>query len=394
MRKNRIKYAFVSNIIEIKDVRLEAFYPILGRMIPLFIWKIILLVKALCGKGYSCVASYDTFGQATGYTILIELTAEQYVSKRWLKLAKKVTLKACLYAQNELGVDIIGLGSLTKSITGEGRHLKQNGIDVAVTHGDSYTVASAIEGIEKMITQFKIRNPVVGSIGEGAVFNRKPVVSVIGAYGKIGRALTLMLVDYGYEVIAMARDTRKLKKLLSESNNRIIVTNNLKYALDESQIAVTVTSATFSIITENVLTRNRIYYLYDLGQPYNLFPETYGELIKKDYQIIRVDGGFVGVDKRLDIGFWMRLDKGYMYACFVETILQALEGDLADHVGLVDIDYVRETKQRAEKWGFKHQPLSCYNSPLKKVIAESLAIQKERMLPNYYIFEEKVASCL
>lgn len=360
--KKKIKFAFVTNIIEDKDIRLEVFYPRLGYFIPLFIWRIVLIVRALLGRGYSCVAKYDTFGRAVGYTIIIELTAKQYVSKRWLKLAKKITLKACFYAQNELRVDIIGLGSLTKSITSGGRYLIQNGITVAVTHGDAYSVASGLSGVEKMIEQFRMRDS---------------VISVIGAYGKIGRATTLILSELGYKVIAMARDIETLKRIRKESKNTIEITDNLHYALNNSQLAIMATSAPFSIITEDLLKEDRIYYLYDIGQPYNLFPNDYWSLIKKGYKIVRVDGGFEGVNRDFDIGFWMRLNKGVMYACFVELVLQALVGDLNNYVGAVDLKHVDVTMKRAEEWGFFHLPFSCYNRPLKEVLNEVITIQQK-----------------
>lgn len=381
MNNDKIRYAFVSNIIEDKDVRLNVFYPVLGWIIPLFVWRILFIIKALLGCGYSCAAEYDTFGKAIGYTVLIEMTAKQYVSKRWLKLAKKVTLKACLYAQNELKVDIIGLGSLTKSITSGGRYLKQNGITVAVTHGDSYSVASGINGMEQMIEQFKIHNPVVG---------------VIGAYGKIGRAITLSLSRMGYEIIAMARDIETLKKLKLEittnTGKDLHVTDSLKYALDNSQLTIMVTSAPFSIITEEMLNRSRTYYFYDMGQPSNLSQADYWKLIEKGYNIVRVDGGFEGVNRDFDISFWMRLNKGVMYACFVETVIQALERDFEDHIGLVDIGYVDITRRRAKKWGFHHQALSCYNNPLKEVITSVAKIQRGNMMSDSKF--EKVAAIL
>lgn len=380
MSKDKIRYAFVSNIIEDKDVRLSVFYPILGWIIPLFVWRILFIIKALLGRGYICVAEYDTFGKAIGYTILIEMTARQYVSKRWLKLGKKVTLKACLYAQNELKVDIIGLGSLTKSITSGGRYLKQNGITVAVTHGDSYSVASGLNGIEQMIMQLKMGN------------SGKPIISVIGAYGKIGRAIVLLLSAQGYKVIAMARNMGKLKKLKQETDNKVVITDSLQYAFDHSQLSIMVTSAPFSIITEEMLDKSRTYYFYDMGQPYNLFPADYWKLIKKGYNIVRVDGGFEGGDRDFDINFWMRLNKGVMYACFVETVMQALERDFEDHIGQVDVRYVNITRQRAKKWGFYHQTLSCYNNPLKEVITNVVKIQKENIISNSKF--EKVAAIL
>ena len=93
--------------------------------------------------------------------------------------------------------------------------------------------------------------------------------------------------------------------------------------------------------------------------------------MKKGYRIIRVDGGFEGVRRPFDIGCWMRLNPGVMYACYSEVVTQALERDRNDYLGPVDIDHVMETRQRAQKWGFHHQPLSCFNRPLEEVLEEA-----------------------
>jgi predicted amino acid dehydrogenase len=353
--KDGFKYAFVANIIEDTDIRMTGFYPRLGRIIPIPVWRGIYVMGALAGNGFRCAAEYDTFGRATGYTILVTLTARQMVSNRWSWLGRQATLRACKYAQDVLKVDVIGLGSLTKSITNEGYFLKENGITIPVTHGDAYSVASGLNGIEMMCHRF----------------NHQPrTIAVVGAYGKIGRAMTLIL-SREYDVVAMGRKPELLEKLEQETDGRVRTTTDMKEALNSSDLAVMTTSAPYSIVQEGLLEKGRSYYLYDLGQPYNLFPRQYWDLVKKGYRIIRVDGGFEGVRRPFDIGCWMRLNPGVMYACYSEVVTQALERDGNDYLGPVDIDHVMETRQRAQKWGFHHQPLSCFNRPLEEVLEEA-----------------------
>ena len=361
-KATKIKYAFVANIIEDIDIRMEGFYPILGRMIPMFVWRAIYIIGALFGNGYRCVAEYDTFGRATGYSILVTMTAKQMVSKPWAWLGRLSTLRACRYAQDVLKVDVIGLGSLTKSITNEGYYLKENGISIPVTHGDAYSVASGLNGIEMMCKRFDLH---------------PKTIAVVGAYGKIGRAMTKILARK-YDVIAMGRKEKLLEKLANETEQAIQITTDLKEALQGSQLAVMATSAPYSIVDEVVLEKGKTYYLYDLGQPYNLFPDRYRDLVRKGYRIIRVDGGFEGTRKPFDIGFWMRLNPGVMYACYAEVVTQALEGDLNDYLGPVDIGHVAETARRAEKWGFNHQPLSCFNRPLDEMLEKAKSHWKGR----------------
>ncbi|MBU0722978.1 hypothetical protein KKH46_02030 [Patescibacteria group bacterium] len=360
--KVKVKFAFVTNIIQTEDVRLKDFHPIIGRILPLWLWDQIFIWLAKKGWGFWCVAKYHVLDKAEGYTIIVRLTAKQVVSRKHLRLAKETILKACLYAQNELGVEIIGLGSLAKFITNEGEYLKKHGVHIAVTHGDAYAVASGIAGIQTMEKQFQLQNP---------------VIAVIGAYGKIGRAMTLLLTKQGYKVIAMGRSVKRLKAVQVESGNKITITTDMKEALGNSQLAIATTSSPESIITEEMIELGRAYYLYDLGQPYNLFPEQYWNLIKQGYNIVRVDGGFEKKNGHsIDIQCWMRLNPGIMYACFVETVLQALAQDFDNYVGPVDLDHVQITKQRAKKWGFSHDALTCFNVPLKEVVSQASVLQK------------------
>ena len=360
--KRKVKFAFVTNIIQTEDVRLKDFHPVIGWLLPLFLWKQLFIWLTKTWRGFLRVAKYDCLGKAEGHTIVVLLTAKQMVSRKHLRLAKETILKACLYAQNELGVEIIGLGSLAKSITNEGEYLKKHGVNIAVTHGDAYAVASGIAGVQMMEKQFHLKSP---------------VISVIGAYGKVGRAITLLLARQGYEVIAMGRSSKLLKNVQIESGNKIITTTEMKEALDNSQLAIMTTSSPDSIITEEMIELGRAYYLYDLGQPYNLFPEQYWNLIKQGYNIVRVDGGFEKKNGHsIDIQHWMRLNPGIMYACFVETVLQALAQDFDNYVGPVDLDHVQITKQRAKKWGFSHDALTCFNVPLKEVVSQASVLQK------------------
>ena len=347
VKKGKTRFAFVTNIIETNDVRLKEFHPILGWMLPLFLWDQIFIWLAKHGHGFLCAAQYDVLDKVEGYTIIVRLTAKQMVSRRYLRLAKETILKACLYAQDELGVEIIGLGSLTKSITNEGEYLKTHGVNIAITHGSAYAVASGIAGVHKMERQFQLKNP---------------IISIIGAYGKIGRAITLLLVKQGYKVIAMGRSLKLLKDIQIESGNKIIITTDMKEALSSSQLVIATTSSTDNIITKEMLEVNRNYYLYDLGQPYNLQPKQYREL-KKRFNIIRVDGGFE-TSPPINIKCWMRLEQGILYACFVETILQALAQDFNNYVGPVGLSHVQTTQQRAKKWGFSHNILTCFGTPL------------------------------
>lgn len=361
------RFAFVANLIERGDVRLKEFYPLLSKFIPLIFWEVILLIKAFFFKGFRVTAIYRT-KKVVGATVICELTPRLMVSRYTAWLARRVVLKACLFAQKNLQVEVIGLGSLTKSITESGLYLKRMGVTVPITHGNTYSVASAYSGIRIFEKQF------------ASAFQGKPSVAVIGAYGTIGEALTQLLIERGYSVIAMGRKIEQLNKLAAFGAK---VTTDLTEAMEKSDIAVMATSAPYSILSPSNLKREKTYFVYDIGQPPNLSPKSYWDLIKQGYSIVRADGGFEGADAEdVDIYFWMRLPKGYMYACFVELIMQTLEGDFQDHLGHIDVGHVERTLGWASKWGFSHQALTCFGKPLKEVLEEAVEKRPKRIQMN------------
>lgn len=48
--------------------------------------------------------------------------------------------------------------------------------------------------------------------------------------------------------------------------------------------------------------------------------------------------------------------KGTTFACLVETIMMALEGDNSHHVGEIDNVYLEKTKEWAKIYKFYHAP--------------------------------------
>jgi len=358
------KLVFLVNMIEAKDVREPEFHPIIGRCLPLFMWNIIFFIRAWLGslgigQPFTALPEYDILGKAKGQHLFLQIPAPmmmgwgvKWIQKITINISRKVIYRAAFYAQDVLGADLIDLGTLIKSVTEKGILIKRQGLRIPLTHGDSYSVASSFKGVEKMMAQFNIPGKVIG---------------IVGCYGTIGKALTQLFLSRGYKVIGMGRKKKALEHFRKRcGNGKLETTTDLEYVLEEANVVVTVTSAAHSLISADILRKDRVYFIYDVAQPNNLSKDAFIELIRQGYKIVRVDGGFEVGPSKLDLGFWLRLPKGLMYACFVEGLMQILEGDTRDHIGEVKLDFVQETIGWARKWGFRHNRLTCFGEELSK----------------------------
>lgn len=328
--------AFVTNFIEMKDVRLARFFPILGRIIPLSFLKLIFRILP-DSYAFKVVADFDVHRILRGYIILILLSPDEMMRQKKKAIAR--IRAAVLYAQNVLGVETVGLGSLTKSFTKGGTLLTEDpGIHVNITHGDSLSVGVAMDGVTMIIDTYHPR--------------RIPTIAVLGCYGTIGEALSVLLASTtGYPLVLCGRDKKELKKLQGKvKRNGVLITDNIKdCAL--ADIIVTATSSPFALLKSEHLRKGAI--VYEIAQPNNLSDE----VARERFDVTKIQGGFVTVDRDIDLKFWMRLPVGVTYACTAESIVQALEHMDESRVGKIELEYVPKIRDLAKKWGFVHTPI-------------------------------------
>jgi predicted amino acid dehydrogenase len=291
----------------------------------------------------------DIYG-TKGFIAGLKLTAQQLLNIP-LDKARKLMFNAVLYLQDEYHVDLIQLGALTTSLTSGGTWMtNQSDYKGFVNHGDSYTAAVTCQAVQKSL-QLKNKNP------------SDCILAIVGAYGVIGEAVSKILVPQFKHSILIGRREEQLRELEKKMNGSYETTVDL--TTNTADIVVTATSHPTGLLNSNHLKKHAI--IVDVSQPPNLSKE----LCKKRPDIFRIDGGYVDFPRKFNMPV-PGMPIGKLFACIVEVIMQAMEGEHKNFVGSIDLNHLRKTEQWAQKYGFTLNELTNFGKPIDNTIEEQL----------------------
>ena len=306
-------------------------------------------------------------------------------------------LSSAVNLAKKRGARIVGLGAYTSVVTKGGRDLRNLG--VAITTGNSYTVAAAAEATLDAAKRLGV--PV-----------QDTNAAVVGATGSIGRATALFLAEHVNSLVLIGNPNneehsrRRLQKLMAEiyqflnredlhsggalfnfvrnhplapdrdanieqyqefaalvvQESPLIYTVDLEKYLPSADIVVTATSQVNSLITPEMLKFGAV--VCDVARPADVSLEV--KEARPD--VLVIDGGVIAVPGAPDLGWNFGFEKGLAYACMSETMMLALEG-LYEHYSL-GVDINREVigffKKLAKKHGFKLAGLRSFDRPLSE----------------------------
>lgn len=296
------------------------------------------------------------YGSCEGWFVSCPLTPKLMLNLPEEKVLKKIIDAANLSAQ--LGAKIVGLGAFTSVVGDAGITVRRN-VPIAVTTGNSYTVAIAIEGTEKAADLLGIK------IDEANVL-------ILGATGSIGRVLSLILADKGYSLTLCARNETRLMNVSSEITKETgmvpRITLDSKKALREADVVICVSSATDVIVEPEDLKPGAL--VCDVSRPRNVSVE----VKKKRNDVLVIEGGTVKVPGNVDFHFDFGFPKGESYACMAETMILALEERYEDFsLGrTMSKEKVLEIQRLAQKHGFKLAGFRSFERPVTMEEIESV----------------------
>jgi len=288
------------------------------------------------------------YGKTEGWFIACVLTSKQMVT-----LPEEFVLERIIRAgrlAEKLGAEILGLGAMTSVVGDAGITVARN-LNIAVTTGNSYTVATAIEATKKAAAMMDID-----------LSNAE--VAILGATGSIGAVCAKILARDCRDLTLIARNKEKLFDLAEDIKASIGVkpriTSNSREVLREADIIISVTSAVDTVIEPNDLKPGAV--VCDVARPRDVSRK----VMEVRDDVLVIDGGVVEVPGNVDFNFNFGYPPGLAYACMAETMILALEGKIENFTlgRELTVEQVDTINRLAVKHGFRVAGFRSFELPV------------------------------
>lgn len=340
------RFAFVIHPISAKDltrlpiarvvaklIGLEQTAKLISNVIPPFsIYKEI-RVRSITGE--TCEGVLITLPSTP--QILKAMTNEQITNK----------LLVCARIAERMGCSIMGLGAYT-SVAGDAGVLLSEKSPIGITSGNSLTVWSSFKTILYCADKLSLNT-------------NETSLTIIGATGSIGSALTKLAAKKFKRLILVAPKIQKLEilkeiLLIEQPKLEIICSTDIPSEIQESQLIFTTTSAASRVLDLKMLKPGSV--IIDVAMP--------SDIPKEDAQqhpnIMVVAAGEILLPMGSHFKFNIGLGESEIFACMAETVALCLEGHKDNFtVGRdIKLNQVELISKIAEKHGLRLGPLRSY----------------------------------
>jgi fatty aldehyde-generating acyl-ACP reductase len=271
---------------------------------------------------------------------------------RSLELPPSVVYKKVIQTgrlAERLGAHVLGLGGFT-SVVGDSGVTIAEGLDIPVTTGDSYTVATAVQA-----TRLAAERMDIDLAGATA--------AVVGAGGTIGRVCAQLVGLDVPHLLLIGRRPEPLTEVAGlihgQNGTEVVLSTDLR-DLRQADVVLTVTSAIDTVIDPDHLKRGAV--VCDVARPRDVSRR----VVEERDDVLVIDGGMVAVPGPVDFGFDFGFPPGMAYACMVETMILALEGRYESYTlgKEITLAQVEDIASLAAKHGFSVGGFRCFEQPV------------------------------
>jgi predicted amino acid dehydrogenase len=292
-----------------------------------------------------------------GYLITLGATPRQMMkhSERFTY----VRLNQAARLAESKGARIMGLGAFT-SVIGDAGITVAHEADIAITSGNSLTVAATLEAAKQAVIKMGITDLTKGR------------AMVIGATGSIGSVCARLLAQAINDVVLVSIEPEKLidlKRTIQAETPGAKVTIALKAEDLPStcDLIVTATSAFGQRIID--ITRCKPgAVICDVARPPDINPAE--AALRPD--VLVIESGEVLIPGDIDFGYDIGLPPKTSYACLAETALLAMEGRFEDYTlgRNITIERVKEIYRLFKKHQFKLAGLRSFGEYITDEVLE------------------------
>ncbi|MEW6624133.1 MAG: shikimate dehydrogenase [Bacillota bacterium] len=329
------RFAFMIHPIERSDVtrKFKSFKYLPDKVMD----KIIYYLPPLKVSEITGVKSRKTGIEVVGNFVGCPLT-----SKQMLELPTEIVLRKIIKTgrlAEKLGAQVLGLGAMT-SVVGDAGITVADNLNIPVTTGNSYTIATAIEGTQKAAEML------------GKNLKTSEVV-ILGANGSIGSVCAQIMARKCSYLTLVSRDIKKLEqlavKILRETGLAVKLASQPQKALKTADIIITVTSSVDCIINPEDLKSGSL--VCDVARPRDVSKK----VVELRDDVLVIEGGLVEVPGDVNFNFNFGYPSNLALACMAETMVLALEKKWSSFTLGRDITVkqVDEIHKLAVKHGFK-----------------------------------------
>jgi len=215
------------------------------------------------------------------------------------------------------GARIMGLGAFT-SVVGDAGKTVAHETDIAVTSGNSLTVAATLEAAKQAVIKM------------GATDLTRGRAMIVGATGSIGAVCARLLAQAIKDVVLISIEPERLIELKRRIQRetpgaRVIIGTRANEQLPACDLVVTSTSA-FGQRVVDISQCKPGAVVCDVARPHDISPEE--AAVRPD--VLVIDSGEVLIPGDIDFGADIGLPPGVAYACLAETCLLAMDGRFED----------------------------------------------------------------
>jgi predicted amino acid dehydrogenase len=309
--------------------------------------------------------SPSTGQRIEGYLISLGATPRQMMARGERFTYNRLNKAARM--SERFGARIMGLGAFT-SVVGDAGITVAHEADIAITSGNSLTVAATLESAKQAAIQLGVQDLTKGK------------VMIIGATGSIGSICSRMLAQAIFDVVLVSIEPEKLielkRKIQAETPQaKVAIATRPDGLVGDCDLIVTATSAFGERIVDISKCKPGAV-ICDVARPPDISPQE--AALRPD--VLVIESGEVLIPGDIDFGYDIGLPPKTAYACLAETALLAMEGRFEDYTlgRNITIERVKEIYRLFKKHQFQLAGLRSFDEYLtEEVMAEKVTLAEQ-----------------